>query len=117
LLSGGLVALIIADLILAYAGSVDAVLAGTAVWGVHMGLTQGVLSALVAQTAPADLRGTAFGLFNLVSGVALLVASALAGWLWAVYGPMLTFYAGAAFTGLALLGLWLRPRQTGNLQL
>jgi MFS family permease len=82
LLSAGLVALIIADVILAYAGSVDAVVAGAAVWGVHMGLTQGVLSALVAQTAPADLRGTAFGLFNLVSGVALLVASALAGWLW-----------------------------------
>jgi MFS family permease len=80
-----------------------------------MGLTQGLLSALVAQTAPADLRGTAFGLFNLVSGVALLVASALAGWLWAAYGPMLTFYAGAAFTGLALLGLWLRPRQIPNL--
>ena len=99
LLSGGLVALIVADLILAHAGSVGAVLAGTAVWGLHMGLTQGVLAALVAQAAPADLRGTAFGLFNLVSGVALLVASALAGWLWAVYGPTLTFYAGAAFTG------------------
>jgi MFS family permease len=76
-----------------------------------------VLSALVAQTAPADLRGTAFGLFNLVSGVALLLASALAGWLWAVYGPTLTFYVGAIFTGLALLGLWLRPRRAGNSQL
>jgi MFS family permease len=115
LLSAGLVALILADVVLAKAGSVDAVLAGTAVWGVHMGLTQGVLSALVAQTAPADLRGTAFGLFNLVSGVALLVASALAGWLWTAYGPMLTFYAGAAFTGLALLGLWLRPGQASKL--
>jgi MFS family permease len=68
LLSAGLAALIIADLILAYAGSVDAVLAGTAVWGVHMGLTQGVLSALVAQTAPADLRGTAFGAGGLALG-------------------------------------------------
>jgi len=116
LLSGGLVALIVADLILAHAGSVTAVLAGTAVWGIHMGLTQGVLSALVAQTAPADLRGTAFGLFNLVSGSALLLASALAGWLWSAYGPTLTFYAGVAFTGLALLGLWLRPRQPGNFQ-
>jgi MFS family permease len=81
-----------------------------------MGLTQGVLSALVAQTAPTDLRGTAFGLFNLVSGGALLLASALAGWLWSAYGPTLTFYAGVAFTGLALLGLWLRPRQPGNFQ-
>jgi MFS family permease len=74
-----------------------------------MGLTQGVLAALVAQAAPSDLRGTAFGLFNLVSGIALLVASALAGWLWAVYGPALTFLAGASFTALSLLGLWLRP--------
>jgi len=82
-----------------------------------MGLTQGVLAALVAQTAPADLRGTAFGLFNLVSGFALLVASALAGWLWSVYGPALTFGAGAIFTTLALLGLWLRPRQDTNFHL
>ncbi|HEY2865103.1 MAG TPA: MFS transporter [Casimicrobiaceae bacterium] len=109
LLSAGLLALIVADLVLAHAGSEATVLLGSAVWGVHMGLTQGVLSALVAQTAPPDLRGTAFGLFNLVSGIALLVASALAGWLWAAHGPMLTFYAGAGFTGLALLGLWLRP--------
>ena len=116
LLSGGLIALIVADLILAHAGSVAAVLAGTAVWGIHMGLTQGVLSALVAQTAPADLRGTAFGLFNLVSGIALLLASALAGGLWSAYGPTLTFYAGVAFTALALLGLWLRPRRGGNFQ-
>jgi MFS family permease len=110
LLSAGLLALIVADLILARAGSEGMVLLGSAVWGVHMGLTQGVLSALVAQTAPPNLRGTAFGLFNLVSGIALLAASALAGWLWAAHGPMLTFEAGAAFTGLALLGLWLRPR-------
>jgi MFS family permease len=116
LLSGGLVALIVADVVLAYAGSVDAVLAGTAVWGIHMGLTQGVLAALVAQTAPADLRGTAFGLFNLVSGFALLVASALAGWLWSVYGPAPTFWAGAIFTAIALLGLWLRPRQGSDFQ-
>jgi MFS family permease len=114
LLSGGLVALIVADLILAYAGSVNAVLVGTAVWGVHMGLTQGVLAALVAQTAPSDLRGTAFGLFNLVSGFALLAASALAGWLWSMHGPKLTFLAGAAFTALSLLGLWLRPRSPGT---
>ena len=110
LLSGGLIALIVADVIVAYAGTVDAVLVGTAVWGVHMGLTQGVLAALVAEAAPADLRGSAFGLFNLVSGIALLVASALAGWLWAAYGPTPTFVAGAIFTLLSLLGLWLRPR-------
>ncbi len=105
LLSGGFLALIVADLILANASSVGGVMAGTAVWGVHMGLTQGVLAALVAETAPADLRGTAFGMFNLVGGVALLIASALAGWLWDAFGPPQTFYAGAAFAALAWVGL------------
>ncbi|MEP6997199.1 MAG: MFS transporter [Betaproteobacteria bacterium] len=117
LISGGLLALIVADMILARAGSVDMVMLGAAAWGVHMGLTQGVLAALVAQTAPADLRGTAFGLFNLVSGIALLVASALAGGLWAIYGPALTFYAGAVFAALALLGLWLHPSRGDNPEL
>jgi MFS family permease len=70
-----------------------------------MGLTQGVLATLVAAAAPADLRGTAFGIFNLVSGVALLVASVVAGALWQTLGPAATFYAGAAFTALALAGL------------
>lgn len=105
LLAGGLLALIIADVILARAASIAEVLGGAAVWGVHMGLTQGVLAALVAQTAPADLRGSAFGLFNLVSGFALLVASALAGWLWDGYGPTLTFYVSAFFSALAWAGL------------
>ena len=105
LLSGGFFALIVADVILAHASSIGGVLAGTAVWGVHMGLTQGVLAALVAEAAPADLRGTAFGLFNLVSGVALLIASALAGWLWDSFGPAESFYAGAAFAALAWIGL------------
>jgi MFS family permease len=105
LLSAGFFALIVADVILANASSVAAVLTGTAVWGVHMGLTQGVLAALVADTAPPDLRGTAFGFFNLVSGLALLIASALAGWLWDAFGPAQTFYAGAAFAGLAWVGM------------
>jgi MFS family permease len=105
LLSGGFFALIVADVILARASSMGGVLAGTAVWGVHMGLTQGVLAALVAEAAPADLRGTAFGLFNLVSGIALLIASALAGWLWDSFGPAETFYVGAAFAALAWMGL------------
>jgi len=107
LLTSGLITLIIADVILARAESAGQVLGGTSVWGVHMGLTQGVLAALVAQAAPADLRGTAFGLFNLVSGIALLAASALAGWLWDGYGPTSTFYAGAVFSLLALAGLLL----------
>lgn len=110
LLSAGLVALIVADVILANALSVAHVLAGTAVWGVHMGLTQGVLAALVAETAPAEMYGTAFGLFNLLSGIALLLASALAGWLWSAFGPTATFNVGAAFTAVALCGILLHGR-------
>ena len=105
LLSGGLLALILADVILAGAASVGRVLGGTAVWGLHMGLTQGLLAALVAETAPADLRGTAFGVFNFVSGFALLAASALAGWLWDAFGPSFTFGASAAFAAIAWAGL------------
>jgi MFS family permease len=111
LLSGGLLALVVADLILASAASVSQVLMGTAVWGLHMGLTQGLLAALVAETAPPDLRGTAFGIFSLVSGVALLVASALAGWLWDAYGPAVTFIASAGFAALALLGMLAHRRR------
>lgn len=114
LLSAGLLALIVADMVLARAMSVAQVLGGTAIWGVHMGLTQGVLAAMVAQTAPSSLRGTAFGLFNLVSGIALLVASALAGWLWDVYGPALTFYTGAIFSVLAWIGLAIHREPAGG---
>ena len=114
LLQSGLLALIVADLVLANARSIPLVFAGAAIWGVHMGLTQGVLAALVAETAPADLRGTAFGLFNLVSGIALLAASALAGWLWDAFGPAQTFYAGAVFTALSWLALVLYGRVAGS---
>lgn len=113
LLQSGLLALIVADLVLANARSIAIVFAGTAIWGVHMGLTQGVLAALVAATAPADLRGAAFGLFNLVSGIALLAASAFAGWLWDAFGPAQTFYAGAVFTALSWLALVLYGRIAG----
>jgi MFS family permease len=105
LLGAGLAALVAADLVLANAGAAVTVFAGAALWGLHMGLTQGLLAALVAGSAPADLRGTAFGVFNLVCGVALLAASALAGWLWQAFGPALTFYAGAGFAVIAWVGL------------
>ncbi|MEO8755108.1 MAG: MFS transporter, partial [Casimicrobiaceae bacterium] len=109
LLAGGLVALIAADCVLALAAGPWSVLAGAALWGLHMGLTQGLLAALVAGAAPDDLRGSAFGVFNLACGIALLIASALAGWLWDAYGPAQTFYAGAGFTALAAIGiLWRR---------
>jgi MFS family permease len=77
-----------------------------ALWGLHMGLTQGLLAALVADVAPAALRGTAFGAFNLASGVALLLASAGAGALWDAFGAAAAFWAGAFCASLALLGLW-----------
>jgi MFS family permease len=110
LISLGMLSLIASDLVLAHAASPAVVIAGGALWGLHMALTQGLLSALVAAVAPPDLRGTAFGMFSLVTGVALLVASALAGWLWDAVGPRYTFYAGAAFTALAWLGLAWRAR-------
>jgi len=105
LLSAGLLALIASDLVLANAHGGVMVFLGAALWGLHMGLTQGLLAALVAASAPADMRGTAFGVFNLVCGVALLVASVLAGWLWDAFGPGFTFYAGAAVTLVAWIAL------------
>lgn len=105
LLAWGLVVLIAADLVLAMDDHWTTVLAGVTLWGIHMGMTQGLLATMVADTAPADLRGTAFGFFNLVSGVALLVASIVAGLLWDQLGASFTFYAGAVFSGIALLGM------------
>ncbi len=110
LLGVGLLLLVLADLLLARAESVAAALLGVLLWGLHMGFSQGVLATLVADTTPAELKGTAFGLFNLVSGVALLLASGLAGALWQAHGAASTFHAGALFAGLALLLLLLRRR-------
>jgi MFS family permease len=99
----GTAMLIVADLVLAFAGDIALVLIGVAFWGLHMGLTQGLLAALIADTAPVDLRGTAFGLFNFAGGLALLLASIAAGALWDGLGPAATFLAGAGITALALL--------------
>jgi predicted MFS family arabinose efflux permease len=97
LLMAGLGVLITADLVLAHGSNWTTVLLGVTLWGLHMGLTQGLLTTMVANTAPADLRGTAFGFFNLLSGVALLIASTVAGLLWDGLGAAATFYAGACF--------------------
>lgn len=105
LLAGGLLVLIMADVTLALAGGVAGVMVGVALWGFHMGLTQGLLATLIARAAPKEHRGTAFGLFNLVSGLVLFLASLLAGFLWDQIGPSATFLAGAGFTALALIGL------------
>jgi len=115
LLSAGLVTLITADLVLAAAQGLPAVALGIALWGLHLGMTQGLLATMVADTAPAYLRGTAFGVFNLASGIAMLVASVLAGLLWDGFGADATFYAGAMFALAALLMLALRSwRQAAN---
>lgn len=105
LLSAGLALLIVADLVLALAPGLTGVAAGVLLWGLHMGATQGLLSARVADAAPPALRGTAFGLFNLVSGGALLLASLIAGALWDMAGSRATFLAGAGFAAVALIGV------------
>jgi predicted MFS family arabinose efflux permease len=105
LLLFGLVLLIAADIVLAFATSPLIVFAGAALWGLHMAFTQGLLSKLVAETAPAELLGTGFGIFNLVSGVALLLASVIAGYLWSAFGASATFLAGAVFAGITAVGL------------
>lgn len=101
----GLALLIAADVLLAMATEAIAVLAGAALWGLHMAFTQGLLSKLVADRVPAHLRGTGFGIFNLVSGGALLLASVIAGALWSTLGPAATFLAGASFAALAAIGI------------
>ncbi len=108
LLAIGLVVLIAADWVLATDDHWTTVLLGVALWGVHMGITQGLLARMMADTAPADLRGTAYGFFNLMSGLAMLVASVTAGLLWDKLGASFTFYAGAVFCGVTLVGLLVR---------
>jgi len=110
LLSWGVLALVAADVALALAAGLGVLALGIGLWGLHMGLTQGLLAAMVARAAPADLRGTAFGVFNLASGAAMLVASALAGALWHYVGPAATFWCGAALAAAALAITRLAPR-------
>ena len=105
LLLAGLAVLVLADVVLAASTHWTGLLLGVALWGVHMGMTQGLLAAMVADTAPDDLRGTAYGFFNLTSGLAMLVASVVAGLLWQYLGAAWTFGVGALFCGLAMLGL------------
>jgi MFS family permease len=112
----GLAVLVVANIVLAAAASLLPTFIGAAFWGLHMGLTQGLFAKLVADTAPAELRGTGFGIFNLVGGGALLMASAIAGTLWSIFGASATFLAGAAFATLALLGLILYRKKPQAVQ-
>lgn len=102
ILAAGFGLLVAADLVFAFTNGLAGVATGVALWGLHMGFTQGLLATLVADTAPPELRGTAYGIFNLLCGLAMLVASVLAGALWDSVGPQSTFLAGAAFTAIAL---------------
>ncbi len=113
LLAIGLLLLITADIVLAFAAGIVGVAIGVVFWGLHMGFTQGLLATLIADVAPAELRGTAFGVFNLMTGVALLVASLVAGALWDIAGPKGTFLAGAGFALLTLAGLLVIRRRLG----
>lgn len=113
----GILFLIMADLVLALGGTIPFTLLGVALWGLHMGFTQGIFATLVADTAPPELRGSAFGLFNLAVGVAMLAASVIAGAVWDVYGPTATFLVGAGFTAMAFLGflgVWTRLAGDGS---
>jgi len=114
LLAVGLGLLVLADLVLALAGGLWGLGLGVVIWGLHMGFTQGLLAALVAESVPAELRGTAFGLYNLVTGMALLLASVIAGALWQAYGPQGTFVAGAGFAAASALGLPVLARRLGG---
>ncbi|RCS28805.1 MFS transporter [Rhodanobacter denitrificans] len=105
LLGLGVLILVLSDLALALVGGLAGLTLGVVLWGLHMGMTQGLLAAMVADTAPADLRGTAYGMFNLVSGLALLAASVVAGGLWDAFGSRATFLVGAGFAIVALLAL------------
>ncbi len=115
-LVGGGIALVAADVTLAKATGFTGLAAGISFWGLHMGLSQGLLAALVADAAPAERRGSAFGLFNLIGGIALLVASVVAGALWDRIGSAATFYAGAIFAGLGSLGLLLQIKTMPSIQ-
>jgi MFS family permease len=110
LLTSGLGVMVAADLILAFATTTGHAFIGAACWGLHMALTQGLFAKLVADTAEPRLRGTAFGVFNLATGLALLAASAIAGALWSAWGPQATFLAGAVFAGIAMAGVIMGPR-------
>jgi MFS family permease len=105
ILTSGFMLLVAADVVLAFSADLWGLTLGIVLWGLHMGLTQGLLATLIADTAAPELRGTAYGLFNLLGGLALLAASIVAGVLWDAIGPQATFLTGATLTAIALLGL------------
>lgn len=107
LLALGLIVLIAADIVLGSSTHWSMVFVGVSLWGLHMGMTQGLLAAMVAATATVELRGSAYGFFSLISGIGMLLASIMAGYFWDAYGPETTFYAGAVFSAATLCGMLL----------
>jgi MFS family permease len=106
----------VSDLVLAHAVHWSILLVGVALWGLHMGMTQGLLATMVSHSAPAHLRGTAFGLFNLASGLVTLISSVIAGALWDTIGAAATFYAGAVFCVVTIVLLLARPARRIDLR-
>lgn len=111
LLGYGIAVLALADIVLAASSHWGTVLIGVGLWGIHMGMTQGLLSTMIADTAPVELRGTAYGFFNLVAGLSMLLASALAGFFWEKIGPSATFLGGISFCVLSLTALCFCPKK------
>jgi MFS family permease len=115
MLAAGCLVLIASDAAFALATGYSLVALGAVLWGLHMGLTQGIFSALIADTSPANIRGSAFGIFSLATGIAMLIASVLAGWLWDIIGPPATFWAGAVFALVGYTGLLIRRKHISSL--
>jgi MFS family permease len=111
ILMAGLVVLVAGDVVLAESGSYAGLALGVALWGAHMALTQGIFSRMIADSAPEGLRATSFGAFWFVSGVAALLASLGAGWLWDRQGSSATFITSAAVAAAALAMLSLLPEE------
>jgi MFS family permease len=111
LLVAGMLVLAVADVVLALAGGLVGLFAGIALWGLHMGLTQGLFAAYIADLAPGELRGTAFGVFNLATGFVLLLASALSGFVWDAFSPAATFWMGGALALVGAAALFALPRR------
>ncbi|MDN4572720.1 MFS transporter [Pandoraea sp. XJJ-1] len=114
LLAFGMLLLISADLILGANRTISSMFVGVALWGLHMGFTQGILATMVSESSPAALRGTAFGMFNLIGGLSMLLASAIAGAMWEYFGASVTFYAGAALVLVPLSLCWCLSRATSH---
>ena len=99
--------LAVANGVLAIASNPVLLIVGALLWGLHMGLTEGIFAAMVANSAPKDLRGSAFGIFNMLRGLVLLVASVIAGLLWDQVGPQATFGFASVLAIITVVAVWL----------